>query len=170
LPEESQRILNTIPDSIGCELEDGQGEGGAELATVEQFTFKPEDIQEGIAAIFDWMGKHVGEHCKLSERQLSFVSGPTTQVLNASIGGITEWMPGFLQRWCETTPGAAAFLFAWGVVLTPMGIMHIGKMRERALERKRGGVPKIEEVPTHQQQPERPRQPGVPKIHWEPQQ
>lgn len=167
LSSEAKRILDSVPDTIGAELGAEAAPGQAGVLIAPETSFDVADVREGIASIFGWMGDHVGEHCRLSDRQLSFVSGPTTQVLNASLGGLKEWMPGFLQRWCETTPGATAFLLAWGIVLTPMGIAQLGVMRERARVRAEAGRRVPGPAPVQEPRPA-PRQPGVPKINWEP--
>jgi hypothetical protein len=169
LSSEQQRILDSVPESIAGELGADPALGQAGVLIAPETSFDVADVREGIAAVFDWMGNHVGEHCRLSDRQLSFVSGPTTQVLNASLGGLKEWMPGFLQRWCESTPGATAFLLAWGIVLTPMGIAQLGVMRERARVRAEAGRRVPGPVPVQEPKPAH-RQPNVPKVHWEPQQ
>jgi hypothetical protein len=168
LSSEAHRILDSVPETIGPELGAEPVPGAIGLSIVTETSFEVADVREGIASIFGWMGDHVGEHCRLSDRQLTFVSGPTAQVLNASLGGLKEWMPGFLQRWCESTPGATAFLLAWGIVLTPMGVKQLAVMRERARARAEAGRRVPGPAPVEAPKPA-PRQPGVPKINWDPQ-
>ena len=172
LSPESERILASVPETIGGEA----GESGAPVdapaedpiaALMAQVAFEPQDVQDTLAEMFDWLAERFeSDHWRLTDRQARMLGRPAAQLLNSIWTKLQAYIPDILSKWCETTPGATALILAAGIVITPKVMQQVSISRERAKVKPRVPAPQSPAPPQPQQ---RPTQPGVPKIVWNPQ-
>jgi hypothetical protein len=146
LGEESERILSSVPPSIG-----ESGTSGPEApipfpspqdpisALMAQVAFEPQDVQDVMAEAFDWLAERFeSDHWKLTERQARMLGRPTAQLLNSMWARLAEFLPGILSRWCEETPGATAFILAASLIVVPKVARQVTISRERQKADPRG--------------------------------
>jgi hypothetical protein len=114
-----------------------------------QVAFEPQDVQDVLCEFFDWCAERFqSEHWSLTERQARMLGRPTAQLLNSLWVKLQGVLPDILARWCETTPGATAFILAAGIVVVPKVTTQIGISRERAkLEKQKSMVKGPQPVP-----------------------
>jgi len=139
LSAEAERILRAVPDVIG---EDPAGDDPRLGATIDedpvaalmaQVAFEPQDVQDVIAETFDWLAERfASDHWRLTDRQARMLGRPSAQLLNSLWTKLSNYLPEILSRWCESTPGATAFLLAAGMVITPKVMQQVSISRERA--------------------------------------
>jgi len=151
ISEESARLLAAVPESIGGGPEDAlpgaidgaQGEEDPIAALMAQVAFEPQDVQDVLTEFFDWLAERAeSEHWKLTERQGRMLGRPLAQMLNSCWLKLQSFLPDVLGRWCESTPGALAFLMAAGLVIGP----KLGK--QLAISKaKRKAVPMVKDRP-----------------------
>ena len=144
LSAEAERLLAGIPDQIGDAplgdpvdgSESGEVDPVAEL--MAQVAFEPQDVQDTLCEMFDWLGERFeSDHWSLTERQARMLGRPSAQLLNALWLKLQVILPDILARWCEQTPGATAFILACGIVVVPKVTTQISISRERAREKKK---------------------------------
>lgn len=151
LSPESERILSSVPSSIGGEADDPGGpadvrvkDDGPVAALMEQVAFETQDVQDMLAEMFDWLAERFqSEHWKLNERQARVLGRPSTLMLNSIWLKLQAYIPEILAKWCEETPGATAFITAVGLVIVPKVTKQVAISRERA---KSGSKPKDQRV------------------------
>lgn len=165
LAEDAERILRTVPASIG-----DSGEPAAQPAAGGEFSqetmaelmqgvaFEPQDVQDTLSEFFDMVADWFkSDHWKLSERQARMIGVPLSQVMNAVWQELCRAIPGPIARWIENTPGAMKLLMACGIVFVPKVKTQLKINRERRQVRK------VEQL--RGSQPARPYvAPGVPKV------
>lgn len=146
LNEEAENILRGVPDFI---TDDGDGakvesdSGGEEIeedpiaALMVQITFEPQDVQDTLCEFFDWLAERFqSDHWRLTERQARMLGKPTTQLMVAMWSKLLTRLPDILAEWCASTPGAAAFLLAAGIVVVPKVKKQFTISRRRAEEQR----------------------------------
>ena len=127
LTNEQEHILADVPQFIGDAPQaesgaqggaDEPGESGDAVASLmAQIAFEPQDVQDTICEFFEWMAERFdSDHWKLSERQARMLGKPTAILADAMWRKLTALLPDIIGQWCESTPGATAFLFAFGIV------------------------------------------------------
>jgi len=141
LSSESERLLSQVPEIIGDAAEStetaGQGDGegspdDAIAALMQQIAFEPQDVQDQVGELFEWLAERFkSDHWKLTERQSRMLGRPTAQLLNSLWAKLQTILPDVLGRWCVETPGAAAFIFACGIVVVPKVTKQVGISRAR---------------------------------------
>ena len=95
--------------------------------------FEPQDVQDTICEFFEWMAERFdSDHWKLSERQARMLGKPSAILADAMWRKLTALLPDIIGQWCESTPGATAFLFAFGIVVVPKVKKQFTISRERA--------------------------------------
>lgn len=144
LPPEAERALHAVPDVIGA--------GDTEDAERDAIGFEPDEIRNLIPEIeFDqaeveavleeacaWVAeKRHHEHWKLTERQSRMIGRPTTQLLTSLWSKIGTFLPDFLARWCESTPGLAGAILMGGIVFGPKIAYEIHLSREERAQQPR---------------------------------
>jgi hypothetical protein len=146
LPRESERILSSVPQTIGDEADDPGGPGDVSMhetieddpikALMAQVAFEDQDVQDMIAEFFDWLAERFkSDHWKLNERQARMLGRPAAQLLNSMWSRLMDYLPEILSRWCEETPGATAFILACGIVIVPKVTQQVRISRERKKEK-----------------------------------
>lgn len=152
LTAEQEHILSDVPEFLGDEPAAPAGSAGLEAgeddavsALMAQVAFEPQDVQDTISEFFDWLAERFqSDHWKLSDRQARMLGKPSAQLANALWGKLTLLLPDIIGRWCESTPGATAFLFAFGIVVVPKVKKQVSISRERAREK----AHKVRRMPT----------------------
>jgi hypothetical protein len=170
LSAESERILASVPETIGGGEADDPG-GPADVpnqdpiaALMAQVAFDPQDVQDTLAEMFDWMAERFqSDHWRLTERQARMGGRPAAMMLNAIWTKLQSYIPDMLSKWCEATPGATAFFLWAGIVVGPKAMKQFSLSRERSKAKPRVPAPQPA-APAQPQQ--RPTQPGGPKIVW----
>lgn len=128
LSPEAEAQLNAVPDVIGAGApESPSGDapapalGSDEIAGfMEAIAFEEQDVKDVLGELFDWLATRFdSDHWRLTDRQMRILGKPTAQLLNSVWAKLRDRLPDILARWCETTPGAAAFLTAAGIVVVP---------------------------------------------------
>lgn len=164
LPPESERILASVPKTIGDDP-GADAPGPVEVpdadpiaALMAQVAFEPQDVQDVIEEFFDFLAERFqSEHWKLTERQSRMLGRPAAQLANSIWRKMQSYIPDILSKWCEDTPGATAFILACGIVIVPKVSTQLALSRERAKE-------KAQRVPNPQPVPITiPTVPNVPK-------
>lgn len=129
-----------MPKTIGDAPEDSAGGIPAAAGEVEdpiaalmaQVAFEEQDVKDTIGEFFDWMSERFkSDHWKLTDRQSRMLGRPSTQLLNSIWAKLQDYLPDILARWCETTPGATAFILACGIVVVPKVKKQYTISRER---------------------------------------
>ena len=149
LPEESARLLAAVPESIGGGEEspaDGLAGGAPDPIAdlMAQVVFEPQDVQDILTEFFDWAAERGrSEHWKLSDRQGRMLARPLAQLMDSCWRKLQNYLPTLLGNWCESTPGAMAFLLAAGLVIGPKVAqqMAISKARRLAVPLVRESAP-----------------------------
>lgn len=147
LPHEAQALLDTVPDVIGSgdPGEPGVTETGkvekvpddAIAALMAQVSFEEQDVKDMLCEFFDWLSEHFdSDHWKLTERQVRILGRPSAQLANSIWAQLMRYIPDILTRWCESTPGATAFLLACGIVIVPKAKQQWSISRKRKSSRK----------------------------------
>lgn len=138
---EIEKQLSSVPDvigdtaEVGGDLESGEATLGADgiSALLEAVAFEEQDVKDTLGELFDWLAETFeSEHWKLTERQLRMLGRPSAQLLNSIWGKLKLRIPDILANWCETTPGASAFLMAFGLVVVPKGLKQWQLSKQRA--------------------------------------
>lgn len=120
----------------GDQGEPGGGEDDAVAALMAQVAFEPQDVQDTICEFFEWLAERFdSDHWKLSDRQARMLGKPSAILANAMWTKLTALLPDIIGQWCESTPGATAFLFAFGIVVVPKVKKQFTLSRQRARER-----------------------------------
>lgn len=135
--EDVQRRLDSIPDVIGGtaveETEEEPEISSDEIRSLMiEISFEEQDVAEFLAESFDWLSQIMGsDHWKLTERQVRMLKGPTQRLLTSMWAKLLDRLPEAVVRWCENTPGAAAFLVTFGIVVAPKAMEQIAIRKER---------------------------------------
>jgi hypothetical protein len=125
---ETEKLLAKVPDVIEeSTTEDGGEEPSitsAQLsALIEDIAFEEQDVKDTLAELFDWISDYFGsDHWKLTERQIRMLGRSTFQLVNSLWAKLRMRLPDIIANWCESTPGAAAFLLACGLIVVPKGV------------------------------------------------
>lgn len=148
-----ERILTAVPEVIGETLpEPGQEVAGAAdpvSSLMAMVAFEEDDVRDTLGELFDWLAERFkSEHWRLNERQARMLGKPGTLLANAMWAKLQAYLPDVLGKWCETTPGALAFLTACGIVIGPKVMQQVRISRER-----KAHVPVVRESPSHGPQP-----------------
>lgn len=145
LSPESEHILHEMPGSIGAQPA-GQVEPPIGIADAESvaaaamlselasaITFEEQDVRELLEMGFGWMAeKFESDHWRLSERQSKIIGRPAAQLATSLWVKVCQFLPEWLMRAAETTPGLAGFVLGSGIVVGPkvMQQMRISKTRK----------------------------------------
>jgi hypothetical protein len=163
LSPESQRILDSIPDSVGNDVD---GAGGPQLALAIPEFLSEETVRAVLSGSFGALAFFLGEQCRLTDEKLDLVTPCTTEMFNSEVG-TGALFPQWLQDWLARNPKRLEFVLLWGIVLTPMAkdtwkvMLERSRARKEAARRVPGQVPAAPPPPHHQ--------PGVPRaVAWEP--
>jgi hypothetical protein len=138
LSPESERLLSSLPSSIGGEPDDSGVPADVPTqdpiaALMAQVAFEPQDVQDVIEELFDWLSVRLeSDHWKLTERQSRMLGRPAAQLLNSMWLKLQNYIPDILSKWCEDTPGATAFILACGIVVAPKIARQVAIRKERA--------------------------------------
>jgi len=160
LTPEVEKQLNRIPDVVGGDSDDdemaGQGIGADEIsALLDAVAFEEQDVKDTLEELFEWLAEHFeAEHWKLTPRQVRMLGRPACQLMNSLWDKLKLRIPDIIARWCESTPGATAFLMAFGLVVVPKGLKQ-WKLSRASAEGKKSpenkessaDVPKKQPVP-----------------------
>ena len=126
LPPEVAAELASIPRTVADEApgpvagEDEALDPESVRALMEQVSFEYEDVRDMLGELFDYLSEKMdSEHWKLTERQARILGKPAHTLVNALWQKLLIMLPDILGKWCETTPGAAAFIAACGIVIGP---------------------------------------------------
>lgn len=107
-----------------------------------QVAFEEQDVRDQLEELFEWLSERFqAEHWKLTERQSRMLGRPTAQMLTSIWAKLCTMLPDIIARWCESTPGAAAFIAACGIVIVPKAMKQVTISRQRKTEA-RNKVPK----------------------------
>jgi len=139
LPPEAERVLHAVPDSIGDAGEASSiHEAEPELMAddiadlIPEIDFDQREVQDALEEAFDWMAERFDSgHWKLTERQSRMLGKPTTQLLSTVWSKLAQFLPGFLAKLCQSTPGLAGFILAGAVVVGPKAARQIAISRSR---------------------------------------
>ncbi len=139
LSAEAEQLLAGVPETIGNVVEMPGGdqlpdavEADPVAALMDSIAFEEQDVRDQVEELFEWLAeKFQSDHWKLSERQARMLGKPTAQLLNALWAKLKTRIPDILAQWCETTPGATAFLVAVGIVVIPKATKQLALSRER---------------------------------------
>jgi hypothetical protein len=140
LPPESERLLHAVPKSIG-EADDPVGPADVSeedpiAALMAQVAFEPQDVQDVLEEFFESLAvRFESDHWKLTERQARMLGRPSAQLLNSMWAKLQNYLPDILAHWCESTPGATAFILACGLIVAPKITRQVAISRERAAAR-----------------------------------
>ncbi len=155
-----ERLLSKVPDVIGDDPATDGAQPGAPAALdpvaglMAMVAFEEQDVRDTLSEFFDWMAERFkSDHWKLNERQARMLGKPGTLLANALWAKLQAYLPEVLGKWCETTPGALAFLTACGIVIGPkvMQQMQISKRRAAEVSMVREGTshgPQVVKEPT----------------------
>lgn len=155
-----EQLLSRVPEVIGDDpATEGARPGVPEAldpvaGLMAMVAFEEQDVRETLAEFFDWMAERFkSDHWKLNERQARMLGKPGTLLANALWAKLQAYLPEVLGKWCETTPGALAFLTACGIVIGPkvMQQMQISKRRAAEVSIVREGAshgPQVAKEPT----------------------
>lgn len=128
----------------------------SELASA--ITFEEQDVRELLEEGFAWLAeKFESEHWRLTERQSRMIGRPGAQLASSLWMKVCQFLPEWLMRAAETTPGLAGFVLASGIVVGPK------VMRQMALSKTR----KVRDA-GQVQQPVQPRAAGPTPIRQGP--
>lgn|GEM_PF-2489908 len=155
LPEEVERKLDAIPDVIGQEGEHPSENSSAVMsrddfsALLDMIAFEEQDVRDLLEEAFDWLSeKFESEHWKLSERQSRMLGRPTVMLMNSIWLKLRDRLPDVLLSWCESTPGAAAFITAAGIVIVPKVMTQVSLSKRKKLAPAQEGERKPD-APSH---------------------
>ncbi len=133
-----ERILSSVPQTISDTLETAEqgpaqpGELDPVAGLMAMVAFEEEDVRDTLCELFEWLSERFkSNHWKLTERQARMMGKPGTMLVNALWQRLQTYLPDVLGRWCETTPGALAFLTACGLVVAPKIMEQVRISRER---------------------------------------
>lgn len=144
LSAESERLLDSVPESIGGEVDDAGGPAAVSsqvpedpiAALMAQVAFEEQDVKDTLGELFDWLAERFeSDHWRLTDRQTRMLGRPAAQMLNAIWGKLQVYIPDILGKWCEDTPGATAFILACGIVVVPKVTKQVAISRQRAKTR-----------------------------------
>lgn len=142
LSPEAEELLRGVPQFIG-EAVDEQVEPGASSADVQhiddpmaalmaQVAFEEQEVKDYLCEFFDRLSDRFdSDHWMLTDRQANLLAKPSAMMANALWAKLMAIMPDILGRWCESTPGASAFLLAVGIVVVPKVTVQVKLSRER---------------------------------------
>lgn len=136
-----------MPDFIGEDTGAAAASGSQHIAEpgmddpvaalMAQVAFEEQDIRDYLCEVFEWLADRFdSDHWCLTERQANLLAKPSVMMANALWAKLMAIMPDILGRWCESTPGASAFLFAVGIVLVPKVTTQVKLSRERKVSSK----------------------------------
>jgi hypothetical protein len=157
LSAEAEKILAGIP-AIAPEGEAADDPGAPPsdpmlLSLAGMVAFEEQDVQDTLQEFFSYLaGKFESDHWELTERQARMLGKPSTLLLNSLWTKLQTLLPNIIARWCESTPGAMAFITACGLVLVPKVVTQMKISRER-----RKAKSPVIEPPRPPQQPEPPK-------------
>ena len=158
-------LSSPIGDVPGDPAAAGVGDPAAAgmLAVLDNVAFTTEDVTDALTEFFAFLGERFGsDHWQLSERQGRMLGGPSAQLANAMWAKLREKLPDILTNWCETTPGATAFLMAFGIVVVPKVMKQVklsrsADVREKDVQRE---TQQPEAAPAPRKSPQRATAPG----------
>jgi hypothetical protein len=140
LNADAERILAAVPEKIDAETGEDAAEppfGESESADIlsdlmPKIDFDSREVQDVLEEAFDWMAERFDSaHWKLTERQSRMLGKPTAQLLGSLYAKLSNYLPEILSRWCDSTPGAMAFILASAVVVAPKVAQQVVVSRER---------------------------------------
>jgi hypothetical protein len=139
LSPESERLLIDLPpvagDSPAGVAASEQSDGAAFDSLgdlLPEFTFEVDDVREVLEEAFEWLAeKFDSDHWELTERQSRMLGKPTAQLLTSLYGKLSTLLPEWVARWAESTPGAAAFVVAAVIIVTPKVKKQVSISRAR---------------------------------------
>jgi hypothetical protein len=160
-----ERLLSQIPATVSDDpagagpqiIDDAPAADDPISALMAQISFEEEDVKAYLSEFFEWMAERFeSDHWKLTDRQQRILGRPTAQLMNSMWAQLCARFPEIIARWCESTPGAAAFLAAFGLVVVPKAWTQIRVSRARknqkqvpnpgpvvATENQRHAVPRV---------------------------
>lgn len=171
LPPENRAAVDAVPDVIGAPAGADEPEGELSADDVRelmaQVAFEEQDIKDLLGELFDWLAdRFESDHWKLSERQMRILGGPSFRLANVLWKRLEERLPDILIGWCESTPGAAAFIMACGIVVGP----KIAKQLRLSKGPKPVKEPRVEDRPAPRRSaaPPAPGEPHIPvAVGWQ---
>lgn len=140
LSAEAESLLAGVPANLGSESADPEpGTIGADVIDPEEIAglipeidFDEGEVREVLEEGFEWMaGFFQSEHWKLTDRQAKMLARPTAQLASTLYGRLAAFLPGFLARWCEETPGAAGVILVGAWVIGPKIAKQVVVSRSR---------------------------------------
>jgi hypothetical protein len=166
LSPQAERLLHSVPASIGDPLTEDQPQGAAidpDPAGIGSFmaaiAFEEEDVRDTLGEVFEWLAdKFDSDHWELTERQARMLGRPTAQLLNSVWAKLQSKLPDILARWCDETPGATAFIIACGIVVGPKVAKQVTLSRA-----KKKAVPMVKPPSSHGQPQPVPKPPSAPQ-------
>lgn len=155
LSPEAEARLDSIPDVIGGAAASpeavriSESSDSADIAALlDAVAFEEEDVRETVEEFFDFLAERFrSEHWRLTERQSRMLGRPAAQLANAIWAKLKLRIPDILARWCDSTPGATAFLMAAGIVVVPKVMTQVrlsrgkGRTADRPQPQPRAGEP-----------------------------
>jgi hypothetical protein len=142
LSEESERLLRSVPESIGEAEPAPEPRPGIVFADADEsaladllpeISFDPVEVAGVLEELFDWTAeKFDSAHWKLTERQSRMLAKPTAELLSSLYMKLGQFLPAILMGWCEATPGLMGFLLTSGIVIGPKVAVQFQLSRSRA--------------------------------------
>lgn len=148
LDPEAERLLARIPERItsqeipdapqGEALPPEGGSGGDPISDfMSELIFEEQDVKDALCEIFDWLAeKFDNDNWQLTERQTRILGKATYQLSTSLWARLQTLLPDLIARWCESTPGAAAFVAACGIVVIPKTWNQLKVSRERKMQKR----------------------------------
>lgn len=135
LSPEQQQQLHAVPDVIGEQpVAAGVTDVGTSsmLSVLDNVAFSEQDVTDALTELFSYLsGRFDSDHWLLTERQQRMLGGPTAQLVNGVWAKLRTKLPDILARWAESTPGATAFMMAFGIVVVPKVMTQVKLSREK---------------------------------------
>ena len=138
LPADTAAKLDAIPDVIGDAAAADSPAAPSALdesgigALMDAVAFEEQDVRDMLEEFFGWMAARFdSEHWALTERQSRILGRPTAQLANSIWAKLRGVIPDILAQWCESTPGATAFLMAAGIVIVPKVMQQVRISRSK---------------------------------------
>ena len=145
LDPEAERLLARVPERITSEeipdaavegeaLSSSSDNGGGDPISefMSELIFEEQDVKDALCELFDWLAERFqNDNWQLTERQTRILGKATFQLSTSLWLRLQTLLPDLIARWCESTPGAAAFVAACGLVIVPKTWNQIKVSRER---------------------------------------
>lgn len=143
LSQDAEQLLQDVPESVGGpvgEVQSPANQSDAESIAAASMmseiasaiTFEEDDVRAVLEEGFSWLAERFeSEHWKLTERQSKVIGRPAAQLLTSLWGRVCEFLPDWMMRAADSTPGLAGFVLATGIVVGPKVMTQIKVSRTR---------------------------------------